>query len=183
MNARYACSSRKRHFIACVVLVMATRGLSAQTPPLNCNPWGKEPSLGTMCWLTHDDTVKGHLLPSGTLLHYTAAGVLDFFWLKKPAVVDGLELAGTGEGPHHMLYQNGTPRGLWLNRTQDVQGVPCRPISFWTEIIRHTSVVRFHPNRRLQSCRLGRDANIQGRTVKKGDRVAFDAAGTLADTR
>jgi hypothetical protein len=172
-------SPLRRHSLACVAIVMATRALPAQTPPLNCNPYGNTPSLGTMCWLTHDDTVKGRKFPSGTLLHYTPAGILDFFWIKKPAVVDGLELAGTSEGPHHMLYQDGAPRGFWLNRTQDVQGVPCRPISFWTEIIRHTSLVRFHPNGRLQSCRLGRDATVQGRSFKQGDRVAFDAAGSL----
>lgn len=172
---------RRIRALACAALgvVLGTTTAASQTPPLSCAPWGKG-SLGTACTLAHEDTVKGHTLPAGTILHYTPAGVLDFFWLPKPAIVDGLELAGTRDGPHQMLFQDGAPRGLWLNRTQAVQGVPCRAISFWTEIIGHSSLVRFHPNGRLQACRLGRDAVIQGQSRSKGDRVAFTATGALA---
>ncbi len=151
----------------------------AQNSPLSCKPWGNKPSVGTMCTLAHDDTVKGHRLPAGTRLHYDTTKALDFFWITKPAVFEQLELAGTASGPHHALYPDGTPRMLWLARTQEVQGVPCRPISFWTEVIGHTSAVFFHSNGRLAACRLGRVATIKGRAFAKGDRVAFDANGGL----
>ena len=156
------------------------RQASAQTPPLRCAPWGGERSPGTMCTLAHDDTVKGHRLPAGTRLRYDTTGMLKFFWINTPTTVDGLELAGTGEGPHHVLYADGTPRMWWLARTQEVQGVPCRAISVWTEIIGRTSAVTFHPNGRLHACRLGRAATIGGRRFATGDRVAFDAKGVLA---
>jgi hypothetical protein len=169
-----------RLFAPLLLAAFGAASAGAQTPPLDCKPWGATAALGRMCTLAHDDTVKGHTLPAGTRLHYDTTGALDFFWITKPALFDGLELNGTGEGPHHLLYGSGSPRLLWLSRTQDVQGVPCRPISFWTEIIGRTSAVRFHPNGRLQECRLGRDATIQGRRFDRGERVAFDTAGVLA---
>ncbi len=161
------------------VAVTLPLGLGGQVPPHDCKPWGNKTALGTMCTLAHDDTVKGRQFPAGTRLHYDSSGVLDFFWITKPAAFAGLTLNGTASGPHHALYRDGRPRVLWLEHTQDVQGVPCRPIRFWTEVVGRTSAVSFHPNGRLAACRLGRAATIQGRRFDKGARVLLDASGRL----
>ena len=160
-------------------LAVCVSAAAAQTKPLACKPWGTTPALGTMCTLARDDTVFGHKMPAGTKLHYDSLKVLDFFVYVKDGPFDGLELNGTPDGPHHVLYPTGSPRMLWLARTQDVQGVPCRPISFWTEIIRHSSAVFFHPSGRLRACRLGRNATIQGVAFSRGDRVERDDAGKI----
>jgi hypothetical protein len=171
---------------AAIMLLVAV-GLAALVParaesqakPMTCGPWGGDKVRGTYCLLKRDTTMLGHPLVAGTHVLFDSAGALRIIVLAKDANFNGLLLKGSGDGPHHVLYADGTPKMLWLARTQDVQGVPCRPISFFTEIIRHTSAVHFHPSGRLRACRLGRDANIQGRTFASGDPIEFDSAGTL----
>lgn len=152
---------------------------AAQSSRPSCRPWGRKPTVGLLCTLAQEDTVKGHRLPAGTLLRYDSTGVLTFFWLTKPAVVDGLALQGSSDGPHHTLFPDGAPRMWWLSRTQEVQGVPCRPIRFLTEVLGRSSAVYFHRNGRLAACRVGRDAVVRGRRFDSGDRVAFDSSGAL----
>ncbi|MDQ8154172.1 MAG: hypothetical protein P3B98_05870 [Gemmatimonadota bacterium] len=173
--------SRVRFAVACALLgaVLAPSAATAQSSPLACKPWGRKPPLGTLCTLAHDDTVKGRRLPAGTLLRYDSTGALIFFWLTKPAVIDGLALEGSSDGPHHTLFPDGAPRMWWLSRTQDVQSVPCRPIRFWTEVVGRSSAVYFHRNGTLAACRLGRAAVVRGRRFASGDRVAFDSTGAL----
>lgn len=160
--------------LAVVVGALAPHAPETQARPLDCKPWGKKPSLGTGCTLTRDDTVFGRQMPAGTQLHYDTLRVLDFFVYPKNALFEGLELAGTPTGPYQFLYPNGTPRRLWLARTQDVQGIPCRGMSFWTEIVGRTSAVSFHPSGHFSACRLGRAALIRGVALARGDRVELD---------
>jgi hypothetical protein len=161
---------------------LAAPPASAQTKPLACNAWRDKPALGTLCTLAHDDTVFGRWMPAGTRLRYDTSGVLTYVWFVKDATLEGLMLRGSSDGPHHTFYPDGTPKMLWLASTQDVQGVPCRPISFWTEIVRRTSAVYFHPSGRLKACRLGQAATIQGVALSKGARVEFDGAGKIKIT-
>lgn len=173
--------TRVRWATGCVLALSALwpGRTNAQTRPLDCKAWGNKPALGTVCTLAHDDTVVGHRMPAGTRLHYDTLKVLDYFIYAQDGAFEGLELRGTRDGPFQFLYPDGTPKQLWLARTQDVQGVPCRPISFWTEIARRSSAVYFHPGGRLKACRVGREVRIQGVTFRRSERVELDAVGQL----
>jgi hypothetical protein len=165
--------------LALSIGALALSPASAQTKPLACKPWGTKPSLGTVCTLAHDDTVFGRRMPAGTVLHYDTAGVMNFVWFRQNTIFEGLELRGTGDGPHQTFRPDGTPKMLWLARTQEVQGVPCRPISLWTELVGGTSAVYFHPSGRLRACRLGRAATIQGVAFLKGDHIEMGDGGKI----
>lgn len=151
----------------------------AQTPPLNCTPWGKPSMRGTMCTLAHDDTVKGNRLPAGTMIHHDSTNTLNFFWLVKPARVRDLDLAGGSDGPHHNIWPDGTIRITYLSHPQTIQGVPCRSFRVLREIFGHTSRVSFHRNGRLAACRTDQAVTVQGKRFSGGDLVQLDSLGQL----
>ena len=167
-----------------VMALVCSASLSAEVLPAqavhrNCKPFGsKEPRI-IGCTLTADDTVFSRPMPVGSLLHFDSAGTYKYFEFRKPTVYEKLLLAGGDDGPHHSVFPDGAPKIFWLETVQEIQGVPCRPMRVWTEIIGHSSEVLFHRNGKLKACRVGRALSLQGRSVEKGDRVEFDSAGLL----
>jgi hypothetical protein len=155
---------------------LAAQGTSGR---MMCGAWRGDSSNGTWCTLVHDDTIFGRTLPAGSNVRYDAHGTLRYFVVHRATTFDGMPLAGTSDGPHHELYADGRPQRLWLAAAHPVQGVPCRAVSVWREIVGRSSVVVFHPNGRLRQCRLARRTNIQGRDLPSGALVIFDSAGTL----
>lgn len=149
------------------------------SPRMTCGSYRGDAARGTWCTLLQADTVMGRQFAAGTNLRYDPSGVLRYFVLKQPTVVDGWWLAGGSSGPHHEVYANGTPRMFWLARSQDIQGIPCRAMSFWTEIIRQSSAVLFYPNGHLQRCRTAREVTIQGQRFGPGALVRMSDAGVL----
>lgn len=163
------------------LLLSALLALMTQAPtyPDGCVPFGsKEPNI-IGCTMSRDGVAFGRPMPAGSLLHYDAAGTYKYFEFRKPFTYDGYLLAGSGDGPHHMVYPDGAPRGIWLSTDQEVQGVPCRKYGVFTEIIQRSSLVRFHPNGKLAGCRVSRKVTIQGVEFGKGAAVAFDVEGKL----
>jgi hypothetical protein len=148
-------------------------------PRFECHAWNRG-SGGHMCRLVRDDTVFGRTMPGGAFLHFDSAGVYTFFFLKKTARFADFDLAGSGSGVSHDVYPDGAPRGLWFQRSQEVQGVPCRGGNvFIGEVFRVSSRVRFHATGALLGCTLSRDATVAGRALRRGTRIELSVDGRL----
>ncbi|MBM4195348.1 MAG: hypothetical protein FJ202_13370 [Gemmatimonadetes bacterium] len=139
----------------------------------------KNAAFGTDCRLTKSDTVYGRQLPGGAVLHYDSAGVYVFYSLYRNETVGGLELAGGHDGISQEVYPDGAAQALWLARPQEIEGVPCRAFSILGELFQRTERAKFYPNGRFRSCRSAQDTTIQGRLIKKGRNVEFDATGNV----
>lgn len=149
-------------------------------PRFECKPRGEQGKFGTDCHLIRDDTVHGRLMPGGVMLHFDTSGVYTWFFLRKPARFEGFDLAGASDGISQEVYPDGSPQAFWLRTSQEVRGVPCRGGNvFFGEVFRFGARVRFHPAGELRSCRLSRDATIQGHSLRRGQPVEFTADGRL----
>ena len=134
--------------------------------------------------LAQEDTVLGNTVPAGTQLNFDKNGILLFIALPHPMKLQ--EVMCNGEGPgswHTVLYPSGQLKLAWPSEDQDVQGIPCREATFFTEMFGGGAGLYFHPNGKLRRCKLSKDFIIEGRSFKRGEHPEFDEQGRLVKSK
>lgn len=129
------------------------------------------------CTLAREDTLSGQPLAEGTVVTFTADGVLDWCFLQKDTEIQGHLCKGQGHGWMTCFYPNGKLKLAWLGRDQVIQGIPCAEYSFWADAFGGGAGTYFHENGNLKRCRLANDVTVDGHLLKRGDQAAFDENG------
>ncbi len=118
-------------------------------------------------------------LPEGTIMHKRTNDKI-YCFLPHNTEIQGLLCRGDRHrGWETVFYVNGKLAKAWLARTEELQGVPCKAASFWTELVGGGAAVYCHDNGKLARCKLAKDTTIDGHAFKKGDPVRFDREGRL----
>ena len=118
-------------------------------------------------------------LPKGAIIHKVTEDKV-YCFLPANTLIQGILCRGDKHrGWETVFYRNGKLALVWPARDTEIQGVPCRAASFWTEVSGGSARVTFYPNGRLKSCKLAKDCTIQGHRLKKGEHVEFNSKGKL----
>ena len=124
-----------------------------------------------------DDSLS--FLPQGTIIHKRTKDKI-YCFLPHNTKIQGILCRGDKHrGWETVFYANGKLAKAWLARTEEIQGVPCKAASFWTELLGGGAAVDFHDNGKLARCKLAKGITIEGHAFKKGDHVRFDRQGKL----
>ena len=129
--------------------------------------------------LASPETIQGHALPEGTRVSVDVEGNLDICFLGRDTDLEGHLCRGKGHNYMTGFHPNGRLRLCWLRNPETIQGVPCRRATFINDVFGPSVGVAFHPDSSLAGCKLDRDATIEGRAFKSGERVEFDNHGNL----
>jgi len=122
-------------------------------------------------------TLAGHALPAGSWIYLAQSGTLERAWLSRDTALDGRMCKGTGYDEWITeFHPNGRLRLCYLPEDAEIDGVPCRRGTIWGEV-RGGVKVQFHENGALESCTAARSTTVDGRAVKKWQRVRLDAQG------
>ncbi|GEM_PF-5418557 len=122
-------------------------------------------------------------LPEGTIINKRTRDKIYCFLIRNTEIQGLLCRGDTHEGWETVFYTNGKLALAWLAQEEEVQGVPCAPANFWTELFGGSAAVRFYDNGKLAKCKLARDVTIEGHFFKKGDHIRFDREGRLMSAR
>jgi hypothetical protein len=136
-------------------------------------------SNGTLktCTLAREDTLSGQPLAEGTVVNFTADGVLDWCFLQHDTEIQGHLCKGRGHGWMTSFYPNGKLKVAWLGREEVIQGIPCAEYSFWTDAFGGGAATYFYESGNLKRCRLADTVTIGGKLLTKGNWAAFDENG------
>jgi hypothetical protein len=126
------------------------------------------------CTLSKDTTIAGQILPAKTVAYFNPEGSVTNCFLSRDTLIQGHLVRGWGTNFETGFYPDGRLRLGWLAQEEEIQDVPCAPFRFWTN-----AGVSFHDNGKLKSCRLAKDATIQGKTIAIGYNLSFDANGNV----
>jgi hypothetical protein len=113
-------------------------------------------------------------IPTGTWVFQNPAGVVTVCAFPRATEVQGHLCRGTGgpKGAQASFYASGALKQFFPPRPTTIGGVPCDSGMI------HGSI-ELHENGRLKSCLLAEDLVRDGRTVRKGSRIAFDPEGKI----
>jgi hypothetical protein len=133
--------------------------------------------------LEHEEIVNGQLLPSGTGIHLTDTGVLDWCFLEDDTKIQGHLCRGNGHGFMTSFHPNGKLKTVWLAEDEIIQGIPCSKFRFLSAVFAgihgKTGQTSFYENGQLKYCELSRDFIVNNKTYKKGNALKFSANGEL----
>jgi hypothetical protein len=180
---------------AAVVLLAATSLFARQAPPIRqvaltrdtvldgvpCRrtggfPYWRKAELhpaGTLraCELSEQHVLTGHELPAGSWVYLDAQGTLEYTWLRRDTLLQGLPCRGTGHGGWQTTFHDtGALRTCWLARDAIIEGVPCSRATFVGELRGGASTV-FDRDGRLLACRAATDFSHGEARFRRGDRV------------
>jgi hypothetical protein len=130
------------------------------------------------CTLSREHTFGRLVLPANTQIRrFHPDGNPKDVHLGRETRFDGHLCRGEGPGGWMAGF---TPDGRleygFLVEPETIDGVRCERGTFWGEITGGV-IVRFHPDGRLKTCRLAADAQVGGRTYRKGERIWLDPQG------
>ncbi len=131
------------------------------------------------CTLGREDTLSGQPLPSGTVVHLTPEGSLDWCFLQQNTMIQGHLCLGSGHGFMTGFHPNGRLKLAWLAQDEVIQGIPCAQYRFMSSLFGGGERTLFDESGRLRFCTLSKDFVVEGQEMKKGDAVQFDVNGRL----
>lgn len=129
--------------------------------------------------LAREDTLFGHVLPSGSRVTFRKDSTLMWTFLAHDALLEGILCRGHEHDYMNAFHPNGRLQVAWLSGDQVVQGVPCMGANFWRDVFGGGVGVRFATNGRLIKAKLSEDIVIQGRSFSEGDHIRFDSLGVV----
>jgi len=118
-------------------------------------------------------------LPERTLLHLRPDGTPDWCILPADGLLEGHLCQGGGHDWMTEFHPDGRLMSAGLARVEWIQGIPCDRGTFWTEVFGGGGRTCFHPDGGLARARVARTVQFQGRTLRRGEHVSLDPAGTL----
>ena len=131
------------------------------------------------CTLGLEDTLSGQPLPAGTVVTMTPTGTIDWCFLQQNTMIQGHLCLGSGHDFMTGFHPNGRLKVAWLAQDEVIQGIPCAKYRFMSGLFGGGERTLFDETGRLRYCRLSDTLTFEGRSLKKGEEVRFDAAGKL----
>ncbi|MBD3869410.1 MAG: hypothetical protein IFK94_14915 [Acidobacteria bacterium] len=153
-----------KRFALSAAMILVTL-IPATTPAGDGNEWRL---------LLNPEVMEGHRLPTGTRVRLDDAGNLDVCFLGLDTELEGHLCRGQGHGYMTGFHPNGRLRLCWLKNPELIQDIPCRKATFFNDAFGPTVGVEFYPDGSLAGCKLDRDITVEGREIKRGERVEFD---------
>jgi hypothetical protein len=124
-------------------------------------------------------TLGAARLPARSVVHLRPDGTPDWCFLPEDTVIEGHLCQGGGHEWMTQFHPDGRLKSAGLARVELLQGVPCDRGSFWTEVLGGGGRTVFHPNGSLARARVARTVQLQGQTLRRGQHVRLDEAGTI----
>jgi hypothetical protein len=119
--------------------------------------------------LARDAEVAGRTLPEGSRVFLREDGSLEWCWLSRDLVIDGIRCNGGWGKITTAFHSNGRLSAVFLSEDQEIQGVPCEASVFHP--------VELDEEGRLRGCQLSRAWRSHGREFAAREVLRFDADG------
>jgi hypothetical protein len=139
------------------------------------------------CMLAESAVVSGQEFASGTGLHFTTTGVLDWCFLPRDTEIQGVPCRGDGHAFMTEFHPNGKLKRAYLAENRIIDGVPCAKFRFWSAVFwpihGRKGGTDFHSNGKLRACELSESTTVGGRLLNRKTVVHFNVEGKLVNSR